>query len=253
MPQRFPGMNPYLENPDVWHDFHQGFMSVMRSHLTPQIRPVFFAKIDENVYIHELSAKERSLLGRPDVGVFQSGSSGSTATIESSAVPLLRGFLQPQVDRLVEPFIEIRDRESRELVTVIELLSPTNKNAGPDRQQYVAKRSVLLASSVNFVEVDLLRGGEGMPVSGWIQCDYGIMVSRYVERPQVDLWPVMLRQRLPKIPVPLTTAYPDATLDLQDVLNEQIESAGYEDYIYNRVPKPPLSSEDANWARIVMN
>ena len=26
MPSPFPGMNPYLEQPDVWHDFHQGFI-----------------------------------------------------------------------------------------------------------------------------------------------------------------------------------------------------------------------------------
>jgi len=54
-------------------------------------------------------------------------------------------------------FLEIRDCDNRQLVTVLELLSPSNKRPGPDREQYLAKRQQLLASSVHLVELDLLR------------------------------------------------------------------------------------------------
>ena len=30
MPSPFPGMNPYLEQEDAWHDFHESFMPRMR-------------------------------------------------------------------------------------------------------------------------------------------------------------------------------------------------------------------------------
>ena len=36
----------------------------------------------------------------------------------------------PAVDIRREPYLEIRDRQSRQLVTAVELLSPTNKRRG---------------------------------------------------------------------------------------------------------------------------
>jgi hypothetical protein len=72
------------------------------------------------------------------------------------------------------PFLEIRDRQSRELITVVELLSPANKRAGADREQYMAKREELLKSAAHFVEIDLLRGGRPMPLERRPRCDYQI-------------------------------------------------------------------------------
>ena len=112
-------------------------------------------------------------------------------------------------------FVEIRDRQGRDLVTVIELLSPTNKRPGPDREQYLAKRRQLLASGVHLVEIDLLRGHPRLPLDDLPPCDYYVMVSRAEERPQAGLWPLGLRDPLPPIPVPLRAADPDASLDLQ--------------------------------------
>lgn len=39
-----------------------------------------------------------------------------------------------------QSFLEIRDRAGRKLVTAVELLSPSNKRPGSDRQQYLHKR-----------------------------------------------------------------------------------------------------------------
>ena len=50
-------MNPYLEDleqPGIWHDFHQAYITAIRNALTPQIRPEYIAKIDDHIYIHEL-------------------------------------------------------------------------------------------------------------------------------------------------------------------------------------------------------
>ena len=164
-------------------------------------------------------------------------------------MPISFGSLLPSVDRISEPFIEIRDTEYRDLITVIELLSPTNKNSGPDREQYLSKRKLLLSGNVHFVEIDLLRGGTRMPVEGLAQCDYAMMVSRSYERPKVGLWPMKLRERLPVIPVPLKPEDPDAVLDLQQLLHETFDAAGYADYIYQGKPRPPLHPEDEAWAQ----
>ena len=39
MPSPFPGMNPYLEQDDVWHDFHERFVPLVATVLGSQLRP----------------------------------------------------------------------------------------------------------------------------------------------------------------------------------------------------------------------
>jgi hypothetical protein len=145
-------------------------------------------------------------------------------------------------------FVEIRDRFDRRLTTVIELLGPTNKYAGPDREQYLAKRGQLLASGTHFVEIDLLRGGPRLPLEDLPECDYYVLVSRAEERPQAGVWPLRLRERLPVIPIPLRAPHADAQLDLQALLHRLYDAAGYEDDIYTGEPQPRLTPEDAAWA-----
>jgi len=79
-------------------------------------------------------------------------------------------------------------------------------------------------------------------------CDYVVMVSRSYERPRVELWPLALSDPLPTIPVPLRLGDTDATLDLNRLLNEQYDAAGYEDYIYLSPPVPPLGTKEEAWA-----
>jgi hypothetical protein len=74
------------------------------------------------------------------------------------------------------------------------------------------------------------------------------MVSRSYERPRVELWPVALRERLPLIPIPLRQGDRNATINLQQLLHEQFDAAGYADYIHRGHPQPPLSDAHAVWA-----
>jgi hypothetical protein len=150
-----------------------------------------------------------------------------------------------------ESYIEIRDRQTRRLVTVIELLSPTNKRPSDDRERYLAKRAALLASDAHFVEIDLLRGWPRMPFDEPPTGDYCVLVSRVEERPRAGFWPIGLRERLPVIPIPLQAPHADAQLDLQAILHRVYDAAYYRDYIYDGSPWPPLGEEDAAWARSI--
>ena len=249
MPSPFPGMNPYLEQDDAWHDFHQQFIPLVGQMIVPQVRPNYIVKVEEHLFIHERSATERDFLGRADVSVARGDVSlparQGTQVLEAP----VHGRIPVAVDVERLSFLEIRDRRDRHLVTVVELLSPSNKRQGPDREQYLAKRRQLLASAVHLVEIDLLRGGPRMPVEGLPDCDYCIVVSRVEKRPDVGIWPVRLRERLPVIPIPLRAPDADARLDLQEALNRLYDAAGYEDYIYEGMPQPPLHPEDAAWVR----
>lgn len=62
-----------------------------------------------------------------------------------------------------------------QVVSVLELLSPSNKGAsgGRDRQKFLVKRQEHLASPVSYVEIDLLRAGEReLPSSLEVLKDY---------------------------------------------------------------------------------
>jgi Protein of unknown function (DUF4058) len=225
MPSPFPGMNPFLEQDEVWHDFHERFLPHLAEIIGAQIASHYIVKIDEHVYIHEPSAERRTLLGRGDV-----------LAVDVEGVS----------------FLEIRDRRDRRLVMVIELLSPTNKYSGPDRKQYLGKRGGLLASSTHLVELDLLRGGPRMPFAEpHPECEYYALVSRMEKRPTADFWPIRLREPLPIIPIPLREPDLDASLDLQAALHHVYEAARYANYIYEGAPQPALSAADDAWARQV--
>jgi hypothetical protein len=155
----------------------------------------------------------------------------------------------PAVDHERLSYVEIRDRRDHELVTEVELLSPSNKYSGPDREQYLAKRMELVSGPVHLVEIDLLRGGPPLPADGRPDCSYSVLVSRVDRRLDAEFWPISLRERLPVIPVPVRSPDLDARLDLQAVLDRIYDDAGYADTIYDGAPRLRLSEKDADWAR----
>jgi hypothetical protein len=239
-------MNPYLEQADVWTDFHDRLVPAIADALAAQVDPEYIVKIQEQLYIHEPPATSRRLIGRADVSVAP-GAKGGTATLEAPA----EVELDVTVERISQ--VEVRDRLRRNLVAVIEVLSPANKYAGSDREQYLFKRGELLSGPVHLVEIDLLRGGPRLPVVGAMPpCDYCVLVSRAYRRPKAGLWPLGLRDPLPLIPVPLQPPHPDAKLDLQGLLHRVYDAARYQSYIYEGAPSPALSPEDAAWAEEIL-
>ena len=93
---------------------------------------------------------------------------------------------------------------SKSVVTVIEILSPANKRAGKRRQAYLDKRQETFASPTNIVEIDLLRGGETMPLLGEVpQSDYRILVYRRRHRPNALLHAFRVQDEIPKFLLPL--------------------------------------------------
>ncbi len=247
MPSPFPGMNPYFEQPAHWQDFHTEFLSTLRRQVARLIAPGYFVQLVEHIYIHDLPPEPRRPIGRADLSVARPESTKAgppgLAILEAPAEVRL-----PAQDVEWLPFLEVRDRRGRELVAVIELLSPSNKRPGEDREHYLAKRRELLRSEVHLVEIDLLRGWPPMPMEGRPDGDYSVMVSRADRRPAAGFWPIRLHEPLPIIPIPLRAPDGDARIDLQDVLHRTYDGPGYEHFIYSGTPEPPLSDEDKAWA-----
>lgn len=245
MPSPFHGMNPYLEQRDVWRDFHGSFLGRLRAALNPLVLPRFVVTLEELLYI-DPTDDDPELFGVAD------------ATVRSESDPLVGGSVTvlpapvtariPRAPRRLRR-LAVLDSRSRTLVTVIELLSPSNKDRGPDRDQYARKRIEVILNGANLVEIDLLRGGQPLPMRGVPPHDYHVLVGRRAEWPSVGVWPIRLREPLPTIPIPLTPGVPEPTVNLQTVLHTTYDEGGYEQYVYRGDPDPPLSTADDVWAR----
>jgi len=247
MPSPFPGMDPYIENPEVWSDFHGNMATEIQGQLNRAIQPRYVARLTPYVTYELVEiAQVRSV--RPDVGIWQpqpprGGVAEAVAVI--APAPVESAVLLEFPLRLFS--VEIRKVETMQLVTAIEILSPVNKRPGHDAyQDYQRKRRELLRSSAHSMEIDLLRGGERPPLERPVpRAPYYVILSRAERRPTVEVWPIQLQDRLPVLPVPLLEPDPDVALDLGAAVAAVYERGGYAVLIdYRRPPPPPALLED---------
>jgi hypothetical protein len=253
MPSPFPGMDPYLEKPSLWPDVHHEIISVTRAMLTRLLRPKYAVLVEERVYLAEDNdpARETRI---PDVKVALRPTAGSTpaslpsfpgvAITAPVAVPLL------DAEEVREAYLTIIDHEGQKVITVIEILSPSNKlpgSAGYD--SYRTKRREIMSSATHLVEIDLLRQGRpAYPKSGILNSEYQVHVCAKRPRREQVVWPIKLRERLPVLGVPLNPEDQDAPLDLQEALDTAYDRAGYDLVLdYSRDPEPPLAPEHRQW------
>jgi len=222
--------------------------------LTEQLRPRYYARIEDRVYISDEYDPARRVI-IPDLRVVQgqsathgapaSGSGSKTGIVEPIEVTSL------VEDEIHESRVEVIDRADRAVVAVIEILSPTNKVPGSrGRDSYEQKRLDVMHSPSHFIEIDLLRDGEGFPPYEALPAhEYRVHLSRVQRRPRGLPWAIAIDQRLPSIIVPLRGEDPDAYLDLQVVLDTAYSRAAYDLEIdYRSEAVPPLPPERAKWA-----
>ena len=154
-------------------------------------------------------------------------------------------------DEVSENLLEVHEVTTGKLVTIMEVLSPANKLHEEGRRQYEDKRDQVFRTRTNLVEVDLLRAGEPMPVIGKsVRSDYRILVSRGLQRPRAQLHAFNLRQPIPTFRLPLLPGDDEPLVDLNTILHGLYERARFDLRLdYTQLPVPPLSDEDAAWAR----
>jgi hypothetical protein len=263
MPSPFPGMNPYLEAPAVWEDFHGELTYACRRVLLDRLPPAYDASVSEQVRLVEVSRRTHGLPVaksiRPDVAVVHKLAArktrSPTARPAGTAVldPVTIAVPEEEEQEIIDRWIEIRYRPDGSLVTVIEVLSPSNKNPeGFD--EYRAKRRALLRQRVNLVEIDLLIGGRRTePPELLPQGDYYTTVSRRDRLGVRDVYAWSVRRTLPVVHVPLRAPEPDVDLDLASAFTIAFERGEYERRLrYGGRPPAPLRREDAEWAMEVV-
>jgi hypothetical protein len=182
----FPGMDPYLEHPAFWRDFHLEFLTNLRAQLNERLPTPYNAVVEETVRLVERDPPAlRDTV--PDVAIERGPGQTRTPSLQAGVAVLEPVTLPlPELEEVRDHWLELRHDRGRDLVTIIELLSPTNKSH--EREMYKAKRQAILRQSVHLVELDLLLGGKRLPMRRPLpDGNYFAFVSRVAERPNADV------------------------------------------------------------------
>jgi hypothetical protein len=268
MPSPFPGFDPYLEAPDIWPDIHDGLAAEIRAELNRTLPVPYYARLEMRQEVGIVDDHSRAVV--PDVSIVQTrsraDSRGATAVLDGPRTERSKGIeVTVENEPIRHPFVEIRDTSrGHKLVTLIEIVSPSNKRPGADRRAYQQKQREVLDSDASLVEIDLLRSGErlllNMNLEEFVarldpQPDYLVTVNRAWRRlgalSDYELFPIGIRETLPCIPIPLTEHIAEPTLDLQWVFNQAYDRGPYRRGAvdYTRLPEPPLAETEQAWVQ----
>jgi Protein of unknown function (DUF4058) len=254
MASLFPGMDPFLESPAFWPDFHSTFINYWREALADDLPDEFEVNVGERVYLVEQDPDARKLI-YPDLALLEGerlakepvGGLGGIGLLEPVTIPVT--ILEGARDT----FIEILHKPDHSLIAVLELLSPANKEQ-PGRTEDLHKRQALLYQKVHLVELDLLMGGRPLPMGKTLPAgDYHYFVHRAEQRPDCQVYSWNLRQPLDRFPVPLRPPYPDLSFDLAAVFTTAYDRGRFARRIPYRAPCPaPLNEGDRKWVDEVL-
>jgi Protein of unknown function (DUF4058) len=257
MKSPFPGMDPYIEACGLWADFHNHLIEKIGETLADAAPERYLVRTGERSYVALVeSESKKTYTFRPDVSVTAARRRRKTTKTAGTAVAEAVGHSEPVTMR---PFIQEEHRETfveiyeaspeQRLVTCLEVLSPSNKRPGTEGWElYLRKRRSILLSESGLVEIDLLRGGQRMPmVDPWPDSPYTLVVAR-ARTELCRVWRAHFRHPLPPIPIPLAKPDADIPLEIQPMIGEIYRRFRYERSIdYSRALAPPLAPGDAAW------
>ena len=244
MPSPFPGMDPFIES-QRFDEFHSVYLVTLADLLVPLVRPKYAVDVERYVF---LSSEDDERLYRPDVSISE-GKGGAAAAGAGVATLAPRMLSIPVPDEEGQTFLTIRTARDRKVVTMIELLSPVNKDATGGQRTYLSKRANYLRTLASVVEIDLLRGGTRLPSKPSLtDRDYSAYVVRHGDSAHVAGYSWNLQDLLPTIPVPLAEGDADVGLDLQQAFDITYDRRGY-DYLldYSAPIDPPLPENVQRW------
>jgi hypothetical protein len=215
MPSPFPGIDPFLENDQLWPAFHHNLILCLYQVLLPGLVERYRARINQRHYFVDSEV------------------AGATATEH------------------VEEFIEIHQREDGKRVTILEIVNRANKTTAAGRRAYLESRLTAGGDQCNLVEIDLVL--QGAPTleysrSGLPDWDYAVTVTRSSHPERYEIYTSTLQKRLPRFRLPLASDDRDTVVDFQQVFTRAFDSGEFAGKIdYRRDPDVPLSVDDLFW------
>lgn len=248
----FPGMNPYLEIPELWPGIHNRLIASLDRFLGPRLRPEYIVRVEQRVYVsREPDTSGRRLSRIPDITILDPSWAAERAVALETEPRQTEDAITVELPALElerEHYLEIIRVRNREVIAVLELLSPANKS-NKGRQEYLSKRAEVQYSLAHLVEIDLLRSGPPMPVVGDVPGgDYRILISNARLAPNASLYVFSMRQPIPNFVMPLAQGSEGIAIDLKPLIDEVYVLGSYDrDIDYQLDPEPPLGDDDRAW------
>jgi hypothetical protein len=209
-------MDPYLEDEQLWPAFQHQLVLCLYQILLPGLVDRYRARIGQRHYVTEQAL-----------------------------------FTSVVREEHQEEFIEVRQRSDGRLVTLVDVVSPSNKTTDAGRLAYLTKRGEAKAGGANLVEIDLVLQGqptldysrEGLP-----EWDYAVTVTRAAHAEKHEIYSSTLQKRLPRFRLPLAPDDRDTVLDLHASFTRCYDQAGFAAQIdYQHDPPVRLGDEDRQW------
>lgn len=215
MSSPFPGMDPYLEAPERWPAFQHQMLACLGEVLQPNVGDRYRLRTATRFYVHE---------------------------------QVLFTSILKEEHR--EEYLEVRQRPTGRLITIVDLVSPANRTTATGRREYQAKREEHRRHGAHLVELELVLEGQtcmNVSLENLPEHDYLVSVSRMQQNDRFEVYPVRLRSRLPRFKLPLAADDRDVVVDLQGIFNRcyDIHFAGKIDY--GQDPPALLDDEDRKW------
>jgi hypothetical protein len=216
MPSPFPGMDPYLEDEQLWPVFQHQLVASLYQVLLPGLVDRYRARIHQRTFVTE--------------------------------EPLFTSIIRQE---RTEEFIEVRQRTDGRLVTLVDVASPINKTLSQGRAAYHETRRVARAQNANVVEIDLsLQGKPLLDYSrdGLPEWDYAVTVTRCTQPERYEIYTATLPKRLPRFKVPLAPDDRDTVLDLQATFARAFDQGNFAARIdYTRDPGGRMTDSHRRW------
>lgn len=234
----------------MWTDVHNSLIAAIGDAIVPEVAPDYYVGLERRAYL--LKPDDIVFVGRADLAIITDKSPVTTpATSSFNGVMTVE---VPMTDEIGEDYLEIHEVKSGKLITLIEVLSPTNKISREGREQYMQKRSQILPARTNLIEIDLLRSGEPMPVVGrTVSTDYRTLISRGHQRPKAQLYGFGVRRSILEFPLPTLPHETEPQVDLNTILHDLYIRARFDLRLdYSQQPLPPLAEDDAAWAQALI-
>ena len=253
----FPGIDPYVECQGNWPDFHSRLIVEASNALGIQLPDEYVPRVDERIEVVGFNALDEASY-RPDILIAREQSAVKTGRpltrVSHKIKPVLIDISDEDLEELRHTWLEIHRLPGMELVTVIEVLSPTNKS-GIGRAEYLEKRKEFHSRKINLVEIDLLLGGHRVPMKKPLRRGhYFTIIARGANLPTAEVYSWTLRDPVPSIPIPLRPPDTDVFLDLQELVTRVYDLGRYSRTLHHDQPLPQtlaLHPKDRAWAEAI--
>jgi hypothetical protein len=209
-------MDPFLEDDKLWPAFQHQLVSCLYQILLPGLVDRYRARVAPRHYVTEQAL-----------------------------------FTSVIREEHHEEYIEIRQRSDSRLITLLDVVSPSNKTTAAGRQAYLDKRREGRTANANLVEVDLVLQGQPMleySRDGLPEWDYAVTVTRATQPDRHEIYTATLQKPLPRFRLPLAADDRDTVLNLHAAFTRAFDQGDFASRIdYQRDPPTALPPERREW------